>query len=592
MPSANLQAEKLAEKPNDLDYVNQPMKPAMTIVEHKIRNLEKRKAKLDYYKAKQDSGEVLNADQLVAAAKYDEVVQQLELSKDLMKQITQANDDTRKEIKKHRKAELAERAVQETEKLRMLFLFHLVVKDLENCDLSNETDDTADLNNAVLVIKKHEFVRYSELLKLHDPNFQATVEMLATNWSQVLDGSKKSVGAQSGKDRTTFKNIRDNLLTVANSEFFANRQRKEPVVEEEEQLQQDVIGEAPISESESIPSLAQNIENSASTPQQEETPRVEQVIPTPPVAQQQPLTVCQMMDSTYSFLQESQIDLESPHFDPAVVAVSSCLPGPISAHIDHRQQPIRDGYTTSSASVPPYQQLTLSMSNGMNEGTSEDYCNKPMPLIDDKLKITEWNSSESKLVEGNPSDDNELGGTQQYGMNNNNNNNNNNNRAGRGARGNFRRGSSNGFIPRGSSRGRGGFSGNRIGYFRSDQQHQDYGFENPRDFRIGGGYGNTDRSNSAERNGIGYGISGNGFVNSGGERVGNVYDRSGNGFNNSDPFYNNGRGGYRGRNVSSQGNNGNGNNYGGGGGGYRGAVRGNKASSPRSSENGLMAKCY
>lgn len=43
MPSANLQAEKLAEKPNDLDYVNQPMKPAMTIVEHKIRNLEKRK---------------------------------------------------------------------------------------------------------------------------------------------------------------------------------------------------------------------------------------------------------------------------------------------------------------------------------------------------------------------------------------------------------------------------------------------------------------------------------------------------------------------------------------------------------------------
>lgn len=65
-------------------------------------------------------------------------------------------------------------------------------------------------------------------------------------------------------------------------------------------------------------------------------------------------------------------------------------------------------------------------------------------------------------------------------MNNNNNNNNNNNRAGRGARGNFRRGSSNGFIPRGSSRGRGGFSGNRIGYFRSDQQHQDYGFENPR----------------------------------------------------------------------------------------------------------------
>jgi hypothetical protein len=35
-------------------------------------------------------------------------------------------------------------------------------------------------------------------------------------------------------------------------------------------------------------------------------------------------------ESTYSFLQESQIDIESPHMDPAVVAVSSFIPPPIS----------------------------------------------------------------------------------------------------------------------------------------------------------------------------------------------------------------------------------------------------------------------
>lgn len=44
MPSANVSAVKeVTNQGGVMDLINNPMKPALTIVEHKIRNLEKRK---------------------------------------------------------------------------------------------------------------------------------------------------------------------------------------------------------------------------------------------------------------------------------------------------------------------------------------------------------------------------------------------------------------------------------------------------------------------------------------------------------------------------------------------------------------------
>lgn len=85
---------------------------------------------MDQYRTEQDSGKKLNEDQLAAVAKYSEVIQQLDFARDLMKQITQANDESRREIKKFRKAEAVEKTVQETEKLKNLFLIQMVVKEL------------------------------------------------------------------------------------------------------------------------------------------------------------------------------------------------------------------------------------------------------------------------------------------------------------------------------------------------------------------------------------------------------------------------------------------------------------------------------
>merc|ERR1711963_1283397 len=56
---------------------------ALQTVEKKVRNLEKRKGKLDGYRESSRKGTELNADQQAAIAKYDEVMQNLEFARDL-----------------------------------------------------------------------------------------------------------------------------------------------------------------------------------------------------------------------------------------------------------------------------------------------------------------------------------------------------------------------------------------------------------------------------------------------------------------------------------------------------------------------------
>ncbi|XP_048404890.2 caprin-2 isoform X10 [Stegostoma tigrinum] len=64
----------------------------MICLKHKIRNIEKRKAKLDDYKERLKSEE-LNQDQLDAVAKYEEVIHNLEFAKELQKTFVALNQE-------------------------------------------------------------------------------------------------------------------------------------------------------------------------------------------------------------------------------------------------------------------------------------------------------------------------------------------------------------------------------------------------------------------------------------------------------------------------------------------------------------------
>lgn len=128
----------------------------------------------------------------------------------------------------------------------------------------------------------------------------------------------------------------------------------------------------------------------------------------------------------------------SPHFDPAVVAVSSSLPhGPINQFDHHQVRNAGNAYTITTpapqhisapqqqhTSAPqqqrisapqqqhisvPQQQQHIPMSNGIGNRVEVGYNQQPiMPLIDDK--INEWNASDAhQHLNGNYQQDDRSG---------------------------------------------------------------------------------------------------------------------------------------------------------------------------------------
>merc|ERR1712223_1484250 len=81
---------------------------ALQTVEKKVRNLEKRKGKLDVYREDDRKGKELNPDQKAAIAKYDEVMQNLEFARDLQIQFRNFSADEERSKKKKLKKEAVE----------------------------------------------------------------------------------------------------------------------------------------------------------------------------------------------------------------------------------------------------------------------------------------------------------------------------------------------------------------------------------------------------------------------------------------------------------------------------------------------------
>ncbi|KAJ8947517.1 hypothetical protein NQ318_004994 [Aromia moschata] len=118
MPSAaSVKIDKQINQENALADSSQnltPLRQAITIIEHKIRNLEKKEdgswscvSKLESYRELQNAGKELNADQKTAVAKFNEVINTLDFARDLCKQFLGIATVSEKEVKKLAKKEAA-----------------------------------------------------------------------------------------------------------------------------------------------------------------------------------------------------------------------------------------------------------------------------------------------------------------------------------------------------------------------------------------------------------------------------------------------------------------------------------------------------
>lgn len=196
-----------------------PLRQAITIIEHKIRNLEKRKAKLESYKQLQNSGKDLNQDQKTAIAKYNEVVQTLEFARDLCKQFLGIATVSEKEAKKQARKEISAKSHSELAKIREVLLVQDALNQMGQDSIRE--DFLLGQNGAANLIESDLKLLddlYPVVTPKHEPGdptaFANQVQAAAEHLLAVVDGKQKEVFDGS------YNQIKDVIGKIHESGYF------------------------------------------------------------------------------------------------------------------------------------------------------------------------------------------------------------------------------------------------------------------------------------------------------------------------------------------------------------------------------------
>jgi len=331
------------------------LQAALAIVEKKVRNLEKRKGKLDAYRDTLQRGKPLNEDQQAAVAKYDEVIGTLEFARELSGQFTKLALDEAKDKKKLMKKEQQERAKVELIKVNYVLSVREVLSALLE---EGVLEDLEGGTNGAPKLSADQISQLQQFQELATPNREdlskgSFDKQVAASAEHLVNLAEKKTRAVVG---TTYQELAQLIDMIrecgyieakwandssANTENGADDATQDTVEDEEEELviedPTDLKDEetsvelkdgqinghfGSVDEEEAKANmLGQTIAATASEPQTEALP----VFPNPPqvaeVLKPVPAPIPPVPEPSFNFLQESQIDLESPHMDPAVVMV-------------------------------------------------------------------------------------------------------------------------------------------------------------------------------------------------------------------------------------------------------------------------------
>lgn len=359
MPSAAAKIEKPASQEGQ-----DSLKSIVTIFEKKTRNLEKRKGKLELLKKELEQGKELNEDQKAAVGKYDQVQETLELTKELQKSVTAVVQEHLRQTKRQARREQLERQAREAQRVRELLevqdlLLALGSPAVRQCFLDGE--------EGAPQLSAETFDQLDQLYKLVCPDreecepgtFPSLLSQAAEHLVALLDARPRPLLG------TTYKALREVLLEVQQSAYFSGTSGEDSTPaappseedatateEEEQQPQQEVPliaeDESPVSEvpeplvepPQQQPQLPQPV-TTAPSPLREVEPATIPVAPVsapttapPPLLPGDTIVVesavvveaTPLVPGRLDFFQESQIDLDTPHMDPAVVAALPSVP--------------------------------------------------------------------------------------------------------------------------------------------------------------------------------------------------------------------------------------------------------------------------
>ncbi|XP_023187964.1 caprin-1-like isoform X8 [Xiphophorus maculatus] len=350
---------------------SEAMKQFLGVIDKKVRNMEKKKSKLDDYQARKNKGERLNQDQLEALSKYQEIINNLEFARELQKSFLALGQEVQKAVKKSARREQLQREEMEQRRLKTVLELQYLLDQLGEDGVRQDLKRPDSSGSPLLT--DADLASFDEFYKLVGPDRNCDIRLTDQYeeasqhlWS-LLEGRDKSVAG------TTYKSLRETLDKLLVSGYFDRAESKQngACETEEKPEEQAVVNETTVTGEQPPEPEGPNNENYTEPVQvettevffnrqfvpettysntdkdqveewsveaqmnslqhhppaqlaSEPTMAVNQAAPSPttdPVVRKQAVQdLMAQMQGTYNFMQDSMLEFDGQALDPAIVS--------------------------------------------------------------------------------------------------------------------------------------------------------------------------------------------------------------------------------------------------------------------------------
>uniref|UniRef100_A0A8C1GF19 Cell cycle associated protein 1a n=1 Tax=Cyprinus carpio TaxID=7962 RepID=A0A8C1GF19_CYPCA len=296
---------------------SEALKQVLGVIDKKVRNMEKKKSKLDDYQTRKNKGERLNQDQLEALSKAPEVVHNLDFARELQKNFLALNVEIQKTVKKVARRDQLKREEVERKRLKAVLEVQYLLEQLGE---ESVRQDLTQSSGDAPVLTESELMGLDEFYKLIGPERDSSVrlaeqfEEASMHLWELLEGRDKAVAG------TTYKALKESLDKMLLSGYFDRAQTHQNGVCGEE----TGAAAAESSESEERPA-----EPEGTAQEYTETIEVEatefvnrQFIPETTYSSSDKEQGAEWNTSS----QDSMLEFEGPPLDPAIVSAQPMKP--------------------------------------------------------------------------------------------------------------------------------------------------------------------------------------------------------------------------------------------------------------------------
>ncbi|XP_029902219.1 caprin-2 isoform X2 [Myripristis murdjan] len=187
-------------------------------LKHKIRNLEKKKLKLEDYEKRLKRGAMLNKDQMEAVSKYDEVLHNLAFARELHKTLDGLTQNLLRAQKKAAKKEQVVKVEAERRRLSTVLQVQHLLHSLQQEHVRR--DLLAGHNQAphIPAQQLHSLIQLAALLGVKRDNrlsLEEQMEQAALVYLDLLEGKDKPVAG------STFKLMKEELTRLLDCKYFS-----------------------------------------------------------------------------------------------------------------------------------------------------------------------------------------------------------------------------------------------------------------------------------------------------------------------------------------------------------------------------------